>query len=249
MSHPNQRAADELRDHLDALLALEAERDALKERRTERIGLIKARGYDPKALLAVLQRVREDEAARRKRESVAASAEIYAATLGMDLGDFGARSDPGLSPGARDAIERSRRPGQPHPGPPDPGSPDGDDDAPHAAGQTRQPETMAGTPLAPSADEISAARQQGADAFHAGVDVLANPYLAGDPRRFVWDNGWCAAGGTDGMDIPAHLRRPADRRRPKPEPEAPAPAAESDITTKAGPPSTSDEPTPDEDDA
>ncbi|MFG1263280.1 MULTISPECIES: DUF2312 domain-containing protein [Xanthobacter] len=51
------------------------------------------------------------------------------------------------------------------------------------------------------------AREEGGEAFRAGVRIIDNPYTAGDPRRAAWDEGFCAASGSDGMDIPEAWRR------------------------------------------
>lgn len=54
-------------------------------------------------------------------------------------------------------------------------------------------------------EQLLAAKAEGAAAAKAGKPVLANPYA--DARRAAWDEGWCAACGSDGMDIPAAFRR------------------------------------------
>jgi hypothetical protein len=66
------------------------------------------------------------------------------------------------------------------------------------------------TPEPPTPELIAAACAEGKAAAGAGTRVTHNPYPAGDPRRAAWDEGWCAAAGSDGMDIP-----PAWRRSPK----------------------------------
>ena len=71
------------------------------------------------------------------------------------------------------------------------------------------------------ASDIEAARAAGRDAFQQGVKVIANPFVAGDPRRAAWDEGWCRAAGSDGMDIPeAWRRRKADKPKKPDESEA-----------------------------
>ncbi len=72
------------------------------------------------------------------------------------------------------------------------------------------------SPAPPSAEEIEAARREGAAAFEAGKEVLANPYGAADPRRAAWDEGFCAAAGSDGMDIP-EAWKPDAQKKGKPE--------------------------------
>ncbi|NMN56896.1 uncharacterized protein (UPF0335 family) [Xanthobacter sp. SG618] len=58
---------------------------------------------------------------------------------------------------------------------------------------------------------VEEARDEGREAFRAGVRIIDNPYTAGDPRRAAWDEGFCAASGSDGMDIPEAWRRKAKK--------------------------------------
>ncbi len=58
-------------------------------------------------------------------------------------------------------------------------------------------------------EEMDKARAAGAAAARGGARVLDNPYVADDPRRAAWDEGWCQETGSDGMDLP-------DAWRPKP---------------------------------
>ncbi|UJX46616.1 DUF2312 domain-containing protein [Xanthobacter sp. YC-JY1] len=82
---------------------------------------------------------------------------------------------------------------------------------------------------------VEEAREEGGEAFRAGVRIIDNPYTAGDPRRAAWDEGFCAASGSDGMDIPAAWRRKAkkpakgDRRDDDGGVSAEAPASASDV--------------------
>lgn len=80
-----------------------------------------------------------------------------------------------------------------------------------------QPATPA--PAAITAEDIAGARERGQVDFAEGRKVTENPYVAGDPRRAAWDEGWCAASGSDGMDIPAAFRRPEKK---KPDPKDPS---------------------------
>lgn len=54
---------------------------------------------------------------------------------------------------------------------------------------------------------VEEAHAEGAKAQRAGVRIIDNPYVAGDPRRAAWDEGFCSASGSDGMDIPEAWRR------------------------------------------
>ncbi len=63
-------------------------------------------------------------------------------------------------------------------------------------------------PAEPPAPEptVEDARNMGDEAAKAGQPVTANPFPARDPRRAAWDEAWCMALGTDGMDIPEALK-------------------------------------------
>jgi uncharacterized protein (UPF0335 family) len=67
-------------------------------------------------------------------------------------------------------------------------------------------------PSVPTDADLTRARAEGAAAQKAGKPVLANPYPSLSSMRAAWDQGWCAAAGGDGMEIP-----PEFRRAPKPE--------------------------------
>ena len=54
---------------------------------------------------------------------------------------------------------------------------------------------------------IDEAREQGREAAKEGKPVTLNPFVARDPRRAAWDEGWCMEAGSDGMDIPAAWKR------------------------------------------
>lgn len=56
---------------------------------------------------------------------------------------------------------------------------------------------------------IEKAQEMGFEAATNGAKVIDNPFIAGDPRRAAWDQGWCKAAGHDGMEIPDTWRRPS----------------------------------------
>jgi uncharacterized protein (UPF0335 family) len=64
-----------------------------------------------------------------------------------------------------------------------------------------------------SADDLDAARAAGRAAAREGKRIIDNPYIAGDPRRAAWDEGWCAETGTDGMEVPAAWRRQSAKKK------------------------------------
>lgn len=81
------------------------------------------------------------------------------------------------------------------------------------------------------------AREEGAQAHRDGARIIDNPYTAGDPRRASWDEGFCAASGSDGMDIPEAWRR-------KPKGKA---TAKASATSAAAPAEEASEPATDPD--
>jgi uncharacterized protein (UPF0335 family) len=69
------------------------------------------------------------------------------------------------------------------------------------------------------------AHRLGREAAITGLSVTVNPFPAFDERRAAWDESWCAALGSDGMDIP-------DALKPAPKPAKPetadAPASDDE---------------------
>lgn len=74
---------------------------------------------------------------------------------------------------------------------------------------------------------IEEARDEGREAAEQGIPVTDNPFPARDPRRAAWDEAWCAAAGSDGMEIPEAFRR---TKPGKPAPETAAPDTPEDET-------------------
>lgn len=63
--------------------------------------------------------------------------------------------------------------------------------------------------------DVKAARSAGQIAAKAGAKIIDNPFVAGDPRRAAWDEGWCAETGSDGMEIPEAWRRASAKKKSK----------------------------------
>lgn len=61
-------------------------------------------------------------------------------------------------------------------------------------------------------DSEDLARNKGVEAAQAGLKVTANPYPPRSPQRAAWDEAWCQAKGSDGMDVP-------DAWKPTPKPK------------------------------
>lgn len=64
---------------------------------------------------------------------------------------------------------------------------------------------------------LDQARELGKADAKNGKPITHNPYPADDKRRAAWDEAWCAANGSDGMDIPEAWQRkkPAKKDDPK----------------------------------
>jgi uncharacterized protein (UPF0335 family) len=164
-----------------------------------------------KARMKSADEIQKEQEARAEKEALF---EIYCASLGMldgtPLGDAARErlaKEFKEKPQPKPAKKRGAAAGQ------QPEAPDDDAPAPEPA-KSIGPE------------EIAAARDAGGQAHNSGVSVLKNPYVAGDPRRASWDEGWCAAAGSDGMEIPAAYRR--TKKKPdgdEPEPGADGPGA------------------------
>lgn len=88
---------------------------------------------------------------------------------------------------------------------PDPGSAPAPVAKPTLAPQELPPE--------PTVDD---ARRLGREAAHDNRPVTSNPFPAFDERRAAWDEEWCAALGSDGMDIPAALKPAPKAKKSEP---------------------------------
>lgn len=194
----NGSAAGELRAFVDRLVKLEeARRDIASDVKEVKVEA-KSRGYDIKALGVLVKRAMEtaaDASARREHEAIT---ELYLASLGMLDG----------TPLGDSARKRLMEPPAQ--------SVDDDGDAQpgatgNAAASTLDEDEGAASRGAMTSGEIDDAREAGSAAARGGKKVIENPYVAGDPRRAAWDEGWCAATGSDGMDIPEAWKR----RKPK----------------------------------
>ena len=187
---------------IERIERLEEERAALAGDIKDVKAEAKASGFDPKV---IMQMLRERRMSASQRAEWQALCETYRAALGMlDGTPLGAAA-------RRRFMDPPPPPAPPSAPPPAsaaaPGSsPDADADADAAAGPVpaEAPEVP---PRTPGADDVKAARAEGAEAAREGVKVTGNPYAFDDPRRAAWDEGWCGEAGSDGMDLPAAWRR------------------------------------------
>ncbi|HEY8948485.1 MAG TPA: GapR family DNA-binding domain-containing protein [Rhizomicrobium sp.] len=169
-------AAQMLRGFVDEIETIEDRIEELKLERDEIYARAKTRGFNKKAIKKIVKERNEDSTSRIEFEE---QCELYRVSLGRSKGKP-------LSDGARDRISKESE------------APD-DDDQGGGGNSGAGPESQA---EGPAAVDLDAARDEGREAAREGVSVLKNPYMAGDPRRAAWDEGWCAESGSDGMDIP-----------------------------------------------
>ena len=88
---------------------------------------------------------------------------------------------------------------------------------------SKKPHPLEGEKPSPESDHVmppddttvSDAKRMGGDAAKSGLPVTGNPFTARDPRRASWDEGWCGATGSDGMDIPDAWRRKSKKEESK----------------------------------
>jgi uncharacterized protein (UPF0335 family) len=132
----------------------------------------------------VRQMLRERVMTPAEREEYHADLQIYRAALGMLDGTP-------LGDAARKRFTRQPKPSD-------------------TVIEDERQEEMPGVPepVKPlTAEQLAAAREEGAKAARGGKKVTDNPYAADDRRRSLWDEGWCSETGSDGMDIPEAWRR------------------------------------------
>lgn len=183
----NSDAAHELLSIIDRLERLEGQKRDIADDIRDVKGEAKARGYDLKAIEKILKERAETEEQKRRRRETDDIADVYRAALGMLDG----------TPLGESARQRLSPP------------PEGEERAPESG---EEPETSERSAVI-TPDDIAAAKDAGKQAFRDGQRVIANPYIAGDPRRAAWDEGWCFEAGSDGMDIPSAWRR-ATKKKP-----------------------------------
>lgn len=144
----------------------------------------KSCGYEPKFMRAM---IRERAMSAGQREEERALLEIYRAALGM-------LDDTPLGDAARRRLMK-----------PAAEKPTSDEAAPAANASPPAPDLL--NPPPPSAEDFLKARAEGAAAAKAGRKVTENPYPPASKLRAAWDESWCGAAGSDGMDVPAAFRR------------------------------------------
>lgn len=190
----NGVAADRLISLVERVERLEEEKRALASDIADLYKEAKSAGFDPKVMRAMVKERRMSEIDRQEWQALC---EVYRAALGMldgtPLGEAARRRFmPDVPASASDPDRLGGQFG---------GAPTPEAAADEAAGQ-------------PSAEDILSARAVGAAAAKAGRRVTENPHPAESALRAAWDEGWCGASGSDGMDIPAAFRRRTPPRPP-----------------------------------
>ncbi len=188
MPGDNAAAAEELLSYIERVERLETLKREIADDLKEVKQEAKQRGYSVKAIERIVKERAETDEQRQARQETEQLTDIYRAALGM-LGGTP------LGEAARQRLT-----------PPDPAPP-----------TDEQPQESESAPETITPADLDAARTSGREAFQQGVKVIANPFIAGDPRRAAWDEGWCRAAGSDGMEIPEAWRRKKTEKPKKPD--------------------------------
>jgi uncharacterized protein (UPF0335 family) len=180
------------------LETLEAEKAAASLALRDEFSKVGGEGFDVGTLKAVLKLRKLSPEQRKERSSLIA---IYMASLGMLEGDS-------LPDEARRRLDEQYSPKPTEPKPDVDTKVDGKPSTPTA------PKPPAQRPLALKDPEL--ARQEGRDAAAAEKRIYDNPYPAGDPCRAAWDEGWCEAKKSNGMETPPAFQRRTPEKPSKP---------------------------------
>ncbi len=195
-------AREKLVYHVQELERLEAAKKAASDDLKDGFAAAAADGFERQVLRAVLKLRKLTPGERRERRALEA---IYLAALGMLDGD----------PLPDEARRRLDEEDQKPPEPEEPSSPEDKEDV------DRRPDPAPAPPPPPpqmtlALKDPEEARQEGRAAAAAGKRIYDNPYSAGDPCRAAWDEGWCEARKSHGMETPAAYQR----RKPPRDPDA-----------------------------
>lgn len=202
---------------IERIEGLLAERKQLNDEISAAKNALKGQGFDKKVVEQMLKERKMDASDREEFQAVC---ELYRAALGMlggtPLGEAARRRMMGEKPKDADDEDEGGEGGgegedtvdEADNDAPAPGE-DGEEQAPASRSARKKPKAdgdgAPGAAIGPA--ELDAAKQAGRDAAAAGKSVYDNPYTANDPRRALWDEGWCLQTGSDGMDVPDAWRR------------------------------------------
>lgn len=192
-----QGAGEEIKLIVEKMQRVRAEIKELRLDLSDIVKEAKGRGFDPKPIQKLVAWLEKDPNKRFEEDAIF---ELYKQAIGV--------GDGSLSDMARDYVTKKRADLEP--------ADDGQLDA-FAPPTPEEGMDPAAPDIDPEAAEVPLteddARQLGKTAALAGKLVTANPFRAGDPRRAAWDEAWCGALGTDGMDIPPELRAPVKKKK------------------------------------
>lgn len=184
-------ASEELRLLIERVERLEEEKKNIADDIKDVFGEAKSRGFDTKTMKEIIKLRKLEPHERREREAML---DTYKAALGMLDG----------TPLGKWALERLKKDDEPKPE----GGGDAGDAAPADGAATGEAPAapVEPTPAAEPEPDVDDARRMGNEAARDGRPVTSNPFPAFDERRAAWDEAWCAALGSDGMDIPDALK-------------------------------------------
>lgn len=189
-----QTARQQLKGIVERITRLEQEKKEIADDIKDIYKEAKSNGFDPKALRKIVKESQQTPGQRAAARETEAITDIYRANLGMldgtPLGDAARKKfEEEMARAAKKAREE-------------------DEDA-AAAGD-------GATEDKPPEDTEDQAREKGREAHAAGAKITQNPYPAGSRNRAAWDEAWCEADGSDGMDVPDAWRRaPKEEEEPE----------------------------------
>jgi uncharacterized protein (UPF0335 family) len=178
-------AADQLRLLIERIERLEEEKKGISDDIKDVKAEAKGQGFDVATINAIIKLRKMDIESRREAEALL---DTYKAALGMLDG----------TPLGNWAVEKITKA-----------------KAAPAVAEGETPPVIEQEPVEPAPPEttVEDARAMGAEAAASGAAVTANPFPARDARRAAWDEAWCAALGSDGMDIPDALKPTAKPKK------------------------------------
>jgi uncharacterized protein (UPF0335 family) len=219
--------ADQLRVYIETIEQMEVEKLVVSDRIKGVYEEAAARGFDKRTIKRIITLRRMSSEVRREQDALEW---IYRASLGMldgaSLPEFALeRLSRTSKPSDQRGLFEKQEPQPEHSKP--------DDQEPREAGHnetvsdedTAKNETQAASAESPADTATDAepeskapeptiddAREMGRVAAQTGKPVTDNPFPARDPRRAAFDEEWCKAAGSDGMEIPEAWRRNAKKK-------------------------------------
>jgi uncharacterized protein (UPF0335 family) len=210
-----------LLDHVVEHERLQAIINDLKADQKSVIKAARAQGFDSKGFREVIKYYRMSESEREEFEAIRE----------LMMREMGWLADTPLGSAAIRRFENAYLPKSPengangHSGPQEGGeAPEGSDAAPKRPGRApavpRPPEKTQEEKEAELKEEFRLALEAGTEAGKQWVEngqdpkygFLSNPYLGFNPCRLEWAKGWRSATGSDGMELPPHLK---SKKKPK----------------------------------